>query len=234
MRLPFKKNEDINPINASHSGMSPEHFQLAKIECEEQLQRKLIELCHSPWACEAFYVNKRVEQLREKLSLVINCQPLNHFLQDDKFSLPNRESLLATLLEARIFSNFNLKAGFWQLGVHPDDKLETGFCIPNAHFQWIVMLFGLKTAPLLFQKAMCKICIPIMDRAFIYINDIFLFSPTEESHIQLLEQFANLVYSYGIMLYEKKMIIGQKEIQSLGMTIREGQYQPDSAPCQQF
>ncbi|XP_070005118.1 uncharacterized protein [Nicotiana sylvestris] len=68
IKLPFKKNENINPTKASHSGMNPDHLQLAKKECEELLEFDLIEPSDSQWACKAFYVNKRGEQTRGKLS----------------------------------------------------------------------------------------------------------------------------------------------------------------------
>ena len=48
---------------------------------------------------------------------------------------------------ACIFSKFDLKAGFWQLGISPVDRHKTAFCIPDAHYQWTVMPFGLKVAP---------------------------------------------------------------------------------------
>ncbi|KAE8719974.1 hypothetical protein F3Y22_tig00109923pilonHSYRG00045 [Hibiscus syriacus] len=111
IQLPFKKNEDINPTKASHSGMNPEHQKLAESECVDLLQQGLIEPSDSQWACEAFYVNKRSEQARGKLRLVINYQPLNQFLQDDKFPLPNRNALFLSLARAQIFSKFDLKSG---------------------------------------------------------------------------------------------------------------------------
>ncbi|KAL4319493.1 hypothetical protein GQ457_18G015440 [Hibiscus cannabinus] len=226
VKLPFKKNEDINPTKASHAGMNPEHQKLAIAECSELLQQGLIEPSDSQWACEAFYVNKRSEQARGKLRLVINYQTLNHFLQDDKFPLPNRNALFSSLSKAQIFSKFDLKAGFWQLGIDPTDRPKTGFCIPNQHYQWKVMPFGLKTAPSLFQKAMIRIFQPIMDQALIYIDDILLFSQDEEAHLKLLQRFSQLLVQYGIMLSERKMKINQKEIEFLGMNLKEGKYQP--------
>ncbi|KAK8556665.1 hypothetical protein V6N12_003062 [Hibiscus sabdariffa] len=224
--MPFKKNEDINPTKASHSGMNPDHQKLAETECNELLQQDLIEPSDSQWSCEAFYVNKRSEQARGKLRLVINYQPLNHFLQDDKFPLPNRNALFSSLAKAQIFSKFDLKAGFWKLGIDPVDRPKTGFCIPNHHYQWKVMPFGLKTAPSLFQKAMIKIFHPILDKALIYIDDVLLYSPDEESHITLLNQFKQLVLHYDIMLSERKMKIAQQEIEFLGMHLKEGKYHP--------
>ncbi|KAK9011412.1 hypothetical protein V6N11_044263 [Hibiscus sabdariffa] len=58
IKLPFKKNEDVNPTKASHTGMNPEHQKLAETKCNDLLQQGLIEPSDSQWACEAFYVNK--------------------------------------------------------------------------------------------------------------------------------------------------------------------------------
>lgn len=88
IKLPFKKNEDCNPTKASHSGMNPDQQSMAIAECQDLLAADLIEVSNSQWACEAFYVNKRSEQVRGKMRLVINYQPLNHFLQDEKFPIP--------------------------------------------------------------------------------------------------------------------------------------------------
>ena len=93
IHLPFKKNEDVNPTKASHKVLNLEHLALAKQEISTLLTQGLIEPTSSLWACEAFYVNKHTEQIREKLRLVINYQDRNHFLADDKFPLPNKSAL---------------------------------------------------------------------------------------------------------------------------------------------
>ena len=141
--------------------MNPDHYKLELQEVAQLNKEGLIEPTKSQWACEAFYVNKRAEQVRGKLRLVINYQPLNHFLADDKLPLPKRDILFQKLPQAQIFSKFDLKAGFWQLGIKPEDRHKTAFCIPDHHYHWNVMPFGLKTAPSLFQKAMIKIFEPI-------------------------------------------------------------------------
>ncbi|KAM7510453.1 hypothetical protein LguiB_009328 [Lonicera macranthoides] len=223
--LPFKLNEDANPTRASHSGMNPEHQSLALQELATLRQQQLIEDTNSPWACEAFYVNKRAEQVRGKLRLVINYQPLNYFLASDKFPLPQKQSLFSHLSHANVFSKFDLKAGFWQLGITPADRPKTAFCIPGFHYQWTVMPFGLKNAPSVFQKTMMTIFEPIAANALIYIDDILLFSQTHEEHLKLLHHFHHIVLTHGIMLSERKMVIGKTEIEFLGMIIKNGKFQ---------
>ena len=102
--------------------MNLEHLALAKQEISTLLIEGLIELTSSPWTYDVFYVNKHAEQIQGKLKLVLNYQDLNHFLADDKFPLPNKSALFQHLSNAKVFSKFDLKAGFWQLGIHPKDR----------------------------------------------------------------------------------------------------------------
>eukprot|EP00257_Ricinus_communis_P024146 XP_015584293.1 uncharacterized protein LOC107262618 [Ricinus communis] len=187
--LPFKLNEDVNPTRASHPGMSPSDLALARQECQELLQQGLIEPIRSPWACQAFYVEKRSEKIRGKKRL---------------------------------------------LGIHPEERYKTAFCIPDAQYQWTVMPFGLKTAPSIFQKAMVRIFESILDTCIIYIDDILLFSKSAKEHDDLLRRFHSLVHSYGIMLSERKSYIGQTEVDFLGLKLKNGQYEAGSHLAQEL
>ncbi|KAH9763380.1 hypothetical protein KPL70_001148 [Citrus sinensis] len=234
IKLPFKLNEDINPTKATHLGMSPSDLLLAQQECSQLLAQGLIELTNSQWACQAFYVEKHSEIVRGKKRLVIDYQPLNMFLQDDKFPLPRRQSMFTFLKNAQIFSKFDLKLGFCQLGIEPSERYKTAFCIPNAHSQWTVLPFGLKTAPSIFQKSMVNIFQPILHHALIYIDDILLFSGSHDEHCQLLTQFYDIVQSHGIMLSAKKSTIATDNIEFLGMIIKDGYYQPGKHIAQEL
>ncbi|KAH9752341.1 hypothetical protein KPL71_014650 [Citrus sinensis] len=234
IKLPFKLNEDINPTKATHPGMSPSDLLLAQQECSQLLAQGLIEPTSSQWACQAFYVEKHSEIVRGKKRLVIDYQPLNMFLQDDKFHLPRRQSMFTFLKNAQIFSKFDLKSGFWQLGIEPSERYKTAFCIANAHFQWTVLPFGLKTAPSIFQKSMVQIFQPILHHALIYIDDILLFSGSHDEHRQLLTQFYDILQSHGIMLSAKKSIIATDNVEFLGMIIKDGHYQPGKHIAQEL
>ncbi|GJR02268.1 putative zinc finger, CCHC-type containing protein [Tanacetum coccineum] len=41
--LPFKQNKDVNPTKASHPGINPKHYQLAKEECKQLVSQGIIE-----------------------------------------------------------------------------------------------------------------------------------------------------------------------------------------------
>ena len=170
------------------------------------------------------YVEKHYEIVRGKKRLVIDYQPLNMILQDGKFPLPKRQSMFTYLKNAHFFSKFDFKSEFWQLGIKPSDHYKTAFCIPNAHYQWTVLPFGLKTTPSIFQKTMVQIFQPILHSALIYIEDILLFSGTQDDHRHLLNQFFNIIQSHGIMLSTKKSTIATTNIEFLGKIIKDGHY----------
>ena len=75
----------ITPVSLSYSKRTA-----SKIENLVEYAQGLIEPTSSQWACQAFYVEKHSEIVRGKKRLVIDYQPLNMFLQDDKFPLPKR------------------------------------------------------------------------------------------------------------------------------------------------
>ena len=51
-----------------------------------------------------------------------------------------------------------------------------------------------------------------------------MFSKDADSHEKLLIEFYNLVKFQGILLSEKKMVIGQSFIELLGVSISNGRY----------
>ncbi|GKA55023.1 hypothetical protein Tco_0753972 [Tanacetum coccineum] len=67
----------------------------------------------------------------------------------------------------------------------------------------VLSKFDLKSG--FWQLAMITIFEPILANTLVYIDDILLFSPDEQSHAELLLKIYSLVAKYGIMLSEKKM-----------------------------
>lgn len=106
------------------------------------------------WVYIGFYVNKHSEKKRGKPRLVVNYQPLNEALQQIKHPLPNKASLLQRIGGKTIFSKFDLKSRFYQIGIVLEDRHKTSFVVPHGHYQWKVMAFGLRDGPGEFQKKM--------------------------------------------------------------------------------
>ncbi|KAL5810565.1 hypothetical protein ACOSQ4_027133 [Xanthoceras sorbifolium] len=130
--------------------MNSRHLEICKEEIEELMRKGLIRKSQSLWSCLAFYVENAAELERGVPRLIINYKPLNEALQWIRYPIPNKRDLLNRLYEACIFSKFDMKSGYWQIQIAEADKYKTTFTVPFRHYEWNVMPFGLKNAPLEF------------------------------------------------------------------------------------
>lgn len=223
VKLPYKEDYKGKPCKSRAIPMSQEYRKLCQQEIQQLLNRGLIRESTSPWNCYGFYVNKRAEQIRGIPRLVINYKPLNSVLADDTYPIPHKGDLIRRIAGAKVFSKFDLKAGFWQVAVHEEDKFKTAFSIPAGHYEWNVMPFGLKNAPSNFQKVMDDIFKPYFDWLLVYIDDVLIFSRNLDDHFKHVNIFMNLVRRNGLVLSKKKMELFQTSIKFLGHQITNGQ-----------
>ncbi len=70
-------------------------------------------------------------------------------------------------------SSLDLLSGYWQLSMAPESREVAAFSTPNGHFEWTRMPFGLKGAPLTFQRTMNNIFGDMLGNSvYIYLDDI--------------------------------------------------------------
>ncbi|XP_064292930.1 probable serine/threonine-protein kinase nek3 [Plodia interpunctella] len=72
--------------------------------------------------------------------------------QGDTYPIPQITEILDQLGDSKYFSTLDLSSGFHQIQLNEADKSKTAFTIPEGHFQFTRMPFGLKNAPSTFQR----------------------------------------------------------------------------------
>lgn len=132
--------------------------------------------------------------------------------------------LLPKIAKANVFfSKFYLKSGFWQIGINPKDRYKTTFVVPSGQFQMTIIPFGLKNAPLEFQKRMEDL-FKYYSFIIVYIDNLLIFSRDISEHKKHLEQFYQVVFKHGLVLSvaPDKFIIAQTCTKYLGLVISQG------------
>jgi hypothetical protein len=90
----------------------------------------------------------------------------------------------------------------------------------SGHYEWLVLPFGLKSAPLTFQRIIQKVLGKLLfDGCINYLDDIIIYSKTIEEHLSILKDIFTRLRAYNVKLKMSKCEFGKSEIEYLGHKI---------------
>ena len=190
---------------------------------DEMLDAKVIRRSRSPWSFPVVIVDKKDGSKR----FCVDFRKLNQVTKKNSYPLPVIDDILALLGKAKYFTSLDLKSGYWQVLMNESDKEKTAFACHRGLFEFNVMPFGLSNAPAVFQELMSVVLQGLGDFAIAYLDDILVFSPTLEDHLQHLDTIFDRLRKHDLKLKLKKCNFLESETNYLGFIIGKDGIKPD-------
>ena len=140
---------------------------------------------------------------------------LNDQTAQDRHPMPLPEDIFDQMSGYKIYSILDLRQGFNQIEVEPSDCHKTAFWGSDCRWEWIVMPFGLKNAPAVFQKVMDSV-LGNVTFARCYIDDVIVASNSIAEHCQHLSWLLETLKASGLKCHPAKCLFGSTKVPYLG------------------
>jgi hypothetical protein len=192
------------PISRRAYQMRPKELAELKIQLKELLDKGYVRPSSSPWGCPAIFVKKKDHTLR----LCVDYRPLNEVTIKNKYPLPRIDLLFDQLAGAKVFSKIDLRSGYHQIKIRPEDIPKTAFTTRYGLYEYLVMSFGPTNAPAHFMYLMNSVFMPELDKFIVvFIDDILIYSKNKEEHVEHLRivlshlsyMLSSVNVSFGLM-----------------------------------
>ena len=187
-----------------------------KLQLEELSRKGYIQPSKSPYGAPVLFAKKKDKGLR----LCVDYRALNKQTVKNKCPLPRIDELLDRLKDARFFSKLDLRSGYHQIRISPEDTHKTAFRTRYGHFEFKVLSFGLVNAPATFTTLMNNVFHDLLDDCVIvYLDDILVYSRTKEEHLGHLRKVLGLLRANKLYAKQEKCEFLKTEITYLGHVI---------------
>ena len=218
---------DTEPFKERFQRIAPPLVEEVREHIQEMLDGGVICPSQSPWCNSVVLVRKKDGGLR----FCIDFCWLNSQTKKDVYPLLQMQETMESMVGTRFFSTMDLKSGFWQVKMAKDSEQYTAFTVGSMGvYVFLRMPYGLCNTPATFQRLMQN-CLGELNLtyALIYLDDVIVFSRTEEENLhRLWVVFAHFL-EHGLKLKPSKCHFLQDEITFLGHEISAEGMKPVTA-----
>ena len=170
-------------------------------QVQEWYDKGIIEPTKASGPSPVLIVSKKTGDWR----VCVDYRELNKLTKTDAYPLPNIEHEFPRIAKdkPKYFCTVDLKGGFHQMTIHPDDREKTAFVTEFTYMHFRRFPFGLKNGSSLFQRAMYEVTRDLYFEMPLrcFIDDLYLWA---SEIVELLQCTERLLERF----IERSIIIG--------------------------
>jgi hypothetical protein len=168
------------------------------------------------------------------LRICVDYRALNAVTVKNKYPLPRIEILFDQLSKAKVFSKIDLRSGYHQIKIHPEDISKTAFSTRYNLYEYLVMSFGLTNASAHFMYLMNSMFMPELDKfVVVFIDDILIYSENEKDHADYLRVVLTRLHEHQLYAKFSKCELWLREVPFLGHVLSDGGIMVDLTKVQE-
>lgn len=213
---------DSPPVVSSAYRIPYTHIKEIKEEVADLQRAGLVTTSTSEWASPIVHVKKKDGSRR----LCVDFKKVNKVTKADPYPMPQIESMIDELADAKYISTLDLTKGYWQVPVDPASRNRTAFILPFGKFEFTVMPFGLAGAPAVFQRLMDSLFQDLSGRVAAYMDDIVVYSTSWDDHLLHVNEALTRLKNVGLTLKLNKCHFGMSSCLYLGHEVGNSKVKP--------
>jgi hypothetical protein len=221
----------IAPISRRPYRMPLDELVKLKKQLEELLKKGFIRPSKSEWGSPALFVKKKKDGT---LRMCVDYRPLNVVTIKNKYILPHIDILFDQLAQAKVFFKIDLRSGYHQIKIRPQDIPKTAFSTRYGLYEYLVMSFGLTNAPTYFMFLMNTVFMLELDKfVVVFIDDILVYSKNERDHEEHLRIVLTRIRDHKLYAKFSKCEFWLKKVPFLGHILSENRVLVDPNKVQE-
>ena len=208
---------DDEPFKEQFWQIAPPLLEEVWENLQDMLDGGAIRPSKSPW-CNAIVLVRKKDGT---LWFCIDFRKLNSRTKKESFPLPRMQETMESMVGTWFFSSMDLKSGFWQVRMSEKSWQYTAFTVGSlGMYEFLRMPYRLCNAPATFQRLMQN-CLGELNLtyALVYLDDMIVYSNTEEDHLRRLQAVFECFQEHGLKLKPLKCSFLHKQITFLGHEI---------------
>ncbi|KAK4315748.1 hypothetical protein Pmani_013054 [Petrolisthes manimaculis] len=216
--------KDSTPIKQAPYRMNPTKREVIRQEVKFLIDHGLAEPSSSEWASPCLLVPKPDGTYR----MCTDYRRVNQVSRSDSYPLPTIQGILDDLGTSTYLTKLDLLKGYYQVGLTKEASKISAFVTPDGLYEYLVLPFGMKGAPVTFQRIMNTV-IRGLTNVKAYLDDLVIFDVNWSDHINNLEDLFTRLAEARLTVNLSKSSFGHATIDYLGHQVGQGKMAPLTA-----
>lgn len=157
-----------------------------------------------------------------KTRICVDYTRLNGSTEDINYPLPRIQDLTSVISpHHKFFSVLDIREAYFSIPLTKRAQSLAGIITHEGAYKPLRCQFGLKNAPFKFCQLMDELLTDLKAFTFSYLDDIIIFSKSQEEHLSHLQQVLTRMEQFGLYINREKCLLGRTSVPFLGRIISE-------------